>query len=211
VSGSRRRWAAVAGAVVLALTCAACTSTGAAGSRAPAVGPAVSARPGAASAQPVIPSGQPYPPGRSLDAEAHVPRLGDVDERDPTAVAKAWATLAYSYDTGFDSTPHDAALRAARYLTDDLAAELRRTTPYAAPGAEWNIWAWHSAWTTVAIGMGNEPRPPDTAGTAYRQLVVRGTARAKGGWTGVGPHASVYLTLVRTVGVWRIAELRAYP
>ncbi|MGC4947959.1 hypothetical protein ACLQ2N_17410 [Streptomyces sp. DT224] len=190
---------ALAFAGTLALTLAGCASgeddapapTSSAGSSAPAAKvPAASSRP--------------------LDADAHVPRVRRIDERDASAVALAWAELSYGYDTAYDAHPHAARLRAARYLTPEKAALAKSYSPTSGPGAQWNAWASHRAWTEAhaALADADEDAEPDTGTRAYRVVSVDGTARGRDGWEGTGPRLHAYLTLTRTgrEAPWRIRE-----
>ncbi|WDM12004.1 hypothetical protein J3S85_10945 [Streptomyces lavenduligriseus] len=152
----------------------------------------------------------PLPSGRGLDADAHVPAPPKADESDATAVAEAWARIAYSHDTAYDTSPHDAALRAARFLTPRGAAALREYRPVSGPGDQWNTWAGHRAWTTVDVEADLDgDAPPDAPREAYRALFVKGEAHGRDGWRGEGPRVNVFLKLTR-VGPgrpWQVADV----
>ncbi|MFG2405353.1 hypothetical protein ACGFR8_13645 [Streptomyces brevispora] len=145
-----------------------------------------------------------------LDADAHVPRPRQIDERDASAVALAWAELSYGYDTAYDAHPHVARLRAARYLTPEKAAMARSYSPASGPGAQWSVWASHRAWTQAhaALADPDEEAEPDTGTRAYRVVSVDGTAHGRDGWKGQGPRLHAYLTLTRTTKdtPWRVSE-----
>lgn len=162
-----------------------------------------------ASPQPSIAPKAPVPPGKPLGPDAHVPTPRVVDDNDATAVSKAWAEVTYGYDTKYDTSPHDAVLRAARWLTERRIAAERDYRPASGSGSEWNTWAAHRAWTTVTVGVELEDDAPrDGETTAYRSLVVAGTAHGRDGWTGDGPRLNAYVKLVRTaVGApWRVDD-----
>ncbi|KAF4410152.1 hypothetical protein [Streptomyces lycii] len=152
----------------------------------------------------------PVPSGKPLDKDAKVPEPGPVDDRDATAVAQAWATAAYSYDTAYDAGPHDAVLRAGRYCTEKLAAADRSHRPAAGSGPEWAAWAEHRAWTRVKLEVESDgDAPADTATTAWRQLAVTGTAKGRDGWEGDGPrlHAFVELRRGGEGEPWRVNQV----
>ncbi|MFY1636172.1 hypothetical protein ACN27F_23340 [Solwaraspora sp. WMMB335] len=222
---SRPRSAAVLTTAILLVGLAACSPTGPSVPAVPSAGrspgsPAIGPEPSPAGAVPTTVAAPgavddtsvgPYPTARTPAPDARVPTVGAVDLADPTAVATAWAIHAYSYDTLYDATPHNAVLRATRYLTPEAAAVEHSYMPYAAPGARWNAWAAHEAWTSVQVTVGNEPHPPDTGTTAYRQLIVEGIAHGRDGWTGPGPHVVLFFTLDRDLWTgWLVAEVRAY-
>ncbi|WP_234044743.1 hypothetical protein [Streptomyces adelaidensis] len=166
---------------------------------------------GTASAEPSIAPKAPLPSGKPLGADARVPSPTGVDDTDATAVAEAWAEVAYGYDTKYDSGPHDAVLRSARWFTTAKAKAERSYHPASGAGEQWNSWAAHKAWTTVEVEFDDDgDAPPDSARDAYRALFVDGTAYGRDGWTGTGPQATVYLKLVRSGKgePWRVDDVR---
>ncbi|THA70660.1 hypothetical protein E6P78_08735 [Streptomyces sp. A0958] len=196
---TRLRTTAVAFAVAVTLVLAGCARSkdGDAAPTSPASPSAPLVKVPAASSQP-------------LDADAHVPRPRQVDEHDAGAVALAWAELSYGYDTAYDAHPHAARLRAARYLTPEKADLAKSYSPVSGPGAQWNAWASHRAWTEAhaALADPDEDAEPDTATRAHRAVSVDGTAHGRDGWKGPGPRLHAYLTLARTGkdAPWRIRE-----
>ncbi|GGV18324.1 hypothetical protein GCM10010260_67650 [Streptomyces filipinensis] len=163
-----------------------------------------------ASAGPSFVPKAPVPSGKALGPDAHVAHPGNVNGTDASVVAKAWAELAYSYDTKYDTSPHDAVLRASRWFTERKAADERQYQPASGPGVEWNTWAKHHAWTTVTVSSELEDDAPrDSKTVAYRSLVVRGTAHGRDGWTGTGPRLNAYVKLVRSVAgaPWRVDDV----
>lgn len=164
----------------------------------------------ATSEPPFIPKA-PLPSGKSLGPDAHVPNPTGVDETDATAVAEAWTQVAYGYDTKYDTGPHDAVLRSARWFTAAKAKAERSYRPASGAGEQWNSWAAHQAWTTVEVEPDDDgDAPSDSARDAYRALFVDGTAHGRDGWTGTGPQATVYVKLVRSGKgePWRVDEVR---
>ncbi|MGW1004951.1 hypothetical protein [Streptomyces sp. NPDC002520] len=169
------------------------------------------ARPGgSASATPSFVPKAPLPSGKALGPDAHIADPGGVKGTDAGAVAKAWAELAYNYDTKYDSGPHDAVLRASRWLTEREAKAESRYRPESGPGYQWITWAKHRAWTTVTVTSELEDDAPvDSDTVAYRSLVVEGRAHGRDGWSGTGPRLNAYVKLVRsTVGTpWRVDDV----
>ncbi|MEV5435316.1 hypothetical protein AB0K80_04680 [Streptomyces sp. NPDC052682] len=163
-----------------------------------------------ASAEPSVAPKAPVPSGSPLGPDAHVATPGSVDDEDATEVSKAWAETAYSYDTKYDTSPHDAMLRSARWFTPRKAAAERSYRPASGPGDDWNTWARHRAWTTVTVSSELEDDAPrDGAKVAYRSLVVEGTAHGRDGWTGRGPRLNAYVKLVRSAAgrPWRVDDV----
>ncbi|GHH88275.1 hypothetical protein GCM10017771_32820 [Streptomyces capitiformicae] len=163
-----------------------------------------------ASAEPSFVPKAPVSSGKPLGPDAHVPDPGAVDDSDPTAVSKAWAEMTYSYDTKYDASPHDAGLRAVRWCSKRKADAERSYRPASGPGADWNTWAQHRAWTTVTVSIEQEDdSPKDGKQVAYRSLVVEGEAHGRDGWTGRGPRLTAHTKLVRSsVGEpWRVDDV----
>lgn len=139
------------------------------------------------------------------------PRPGlpkNVDANSADAVSQAALTVMWTMDTAIDVSQHDAILRALPYLTPEYAAEIVATPPRSGPGAEWQSWADHKAWTTVTLESAAEfGRPTDNATTAYRQWSVTATPQGFGGWTGepVVLAAFVVLTRASAGASWKVS------
>ncbi|WP_308114275.1 hypothetical protein [Streptomyces brasiliscabiei] len=164
-----------------------------------------------ATSEPPFTPKAPLPSGRPLGPDAHVPSPTGVDDEDATAVAEAWTEVAYGHDTKYDTGPHDAVLRSARWFTAAKAKAERSYRPAGGAGDQWNSWAAHKAWTTVEVEPDDDgDTPPDSSRDAYRALFVDGTAHGRDGWTGTGPQATVYVKLVRSGKgePWRVDEVR---
>ncbi|MCN9241340.1 hypothetical protein NGF19_11155 [Streptomyces sp. RY43-2] len=164
---------------------------------------------GQASNEPSFTPKAPVSHGKPLGPDAQVPTPGVVDDNDATAVAKAWAEVVYGYDTKYDTSPHDAVLRATRFFTERKAAAERSYQSASGPGDGWNTWAKHQAWTKVTVSSELEDDAPrDAEQLAYRSLIVDGTAIGRDGWTGTGPRLNAYVKLVRSsVGKpWRVDD-----
>lgn len=198
-------------AVALLLTLAACGTmpSDPTADPAPPGTTATTAMPSAGA--PAGPSPQPYPTGSAGTPRGPLTDPKQVDGQDPDAVTRAALTVMYTIDTTIDTTPHDATIRATPYLSDAYAAALRNHQAMTAPGAQWQTWTEHHAYTTVALQPAEDPgRPSDTATTAYRHYQITTTAHGDDGWTAPGTTAVAFVQLSRaTAGApWRIATLR---
>ncbi|GGN86368.1 hypothetical protein GCM10011579_078120 [Streptomyces albiflavescens] len=154
----------------------------------------------------------PLPSGRPLGADARVPSPSGVDGTDATEVSEAWAEVAYGYDTKYDSGPHDAVLRSARWFTAKKDAAEWSYRPACGAGNDWNTWAGHKAWSTMDVTADDDgDGPVDTAVAAHRALFVDCTAPGHAGWTGTGPRANVCLKLTRAGRgqPWHVDEVTA--
>ncbi|MEN8649741.1 hypothetical protein ABCR94_03555 [Streptomyces sp. 21So2-11] len=195
----RTRVTALALALALALTLAGCTRA------------EDGAAPTPSATRSTPPVKAPAASSRPLDGDAHVPSPRGIDERNATAVALAWAELSYGYDTVYDAHPHAATLRAARYLTREKAALEKSYSPAAGPGAQWNTWAGHRAWTEANATLidADEEARTDESTRALRVVSVDGKAHGRDGWKGPGPRLHAYLTLTNPgkSAPWRVHEI----
>lgn len=163
-----------------------------------------------ASAEPSFTPKAPVPSAKPLGPDAHVPDPGAVDDDDPTEVSTAWAEMTYGYDTKYDTSPHDAVLRSLPWCSKRKATAERSYQSASGPGADWNTWARHRAWTTVTVSIELEDdSPQDTEKVAHRSLVVEGEAHGRDGWTGHGPRLTAYTKLVRSTAdePWRVDDV----
>lgn len=152
---------------------------------------------------PAYPSGTPGTPRGNSPAA--------VNERNPDAVARAALTAMYASDTRIDTSPHDAIVRAARYMTTKYAAELKAAQPHAAPGAQWQEWTDHHSYTIATITESNDAgRPADTPTTAYRQYTVSATAHGDAGYTDTEQVGTAFVELTRDAAgdPWRVATVQ---
>ncbi|MFC8178734.1 hypothetical protein ACFULT_07665 [Rhodococcus sp. NPDC057297] len=127
---------------------------------------------------PAIPAQQWNPgdtPPESIDpvrtpppAATTLPNGVDVDRTDPDSVAAAALTIWFTWNTGVDAGPGDAAARTAPLLTADYAREITATTAQSSPGAQWLSWASRSAVVAPTFAIDDEPTPPQTDDVAYR-------------------------------------------
>jgi hypothetical protein len=169
---------------------------------------AVSSTPPATTPTPSTPA-EAYPTGTPGTPRGSSP--AHVDQHDPDAVARAALTVMYASDTRIDTSPHDAIVRAARYMTTKYAAELKAAQPHAAPGAQWQQWTDHHAYTTATITEANDAgRPADTPTTAYRQYTVSAVAHGDAGYTDTQQVGTAFVELTRAAAAdpWRVATVQ---
>ncbi|MFI7241770.1 hypothetical protein [Streptomyces qinglanensis] len=188
----------------------------------PRAGATPSASGSSASESSASPGGASHPPSPSGSAEAEkkppgtpeggVPRPGDVDEKDPDEVAEGTLTAMWTHDTTVDDGPGDAARRTADagWLTRSYARTLGGRRAGSAPGAQWQRWADHRAYTTVALDRTEDAaKPEDTDTVAWRQLTVTTTPHGRDGWTREPASVVAYVHLVRKSADadWRVADV----
>lgn len=180
----------------------------------PAVGRSLSpwststpARPGTSSASPSSSSTPPTAsPGRP---ESPAPRIAGptpATASTPNVAALAGVKAIESSDTTVDADPHDTVARAAVWLTPAFAAQVTAYPPVAAPGATWNGWAAHRAYVVVTTRLGGDEHPPDTATTAYRQVLVVLHPTGRDAWHSAAVTAVVSVSLAKVGRQWRLAS-----
>lgn len=132
-----------------------------------------------------------------------------VDLRSPDSVGAQFVSLAWTSDTVVDRTPADAARRAAKLATPALAQQLRAAVSAAAPGAQWQTWTAHHAYTRVQLLPNHDNgQPGDTTTTAVRSWQVQVTPVGDNGWTSSPQTIVVYLALTKSTGQWAVSDLR---
>lgn len=129
-----------------------------------------------------------------------------VDSPDPGAVALAAVATVLEWDTRTDTSPADAAVRAARWLSPVLRTEL------ASPTRTYSTWLdleQHDGYTTAVAHRADEySQPEDTATTAYVQVSATVTFHGRDGWEYTRPAQLVRVTLQSASGgTWLISEL----
>lgn len=134
---------------------------------------------------------------------------------DPTAVSAAAVIIQWTMDTVTDASQYQAELRSAPFLAPAYLAQLKASPPIAAPGAQWDQWAAHRAYTTVSLVAepDGQDQPADTPTTAYRQWGITVTPRGTSGWTGASQEATVFVMLTRTGSgqPWLVSTLYVDP
>lgn len=153
----------------------------------------------------------PYPGPRpdsvpGLEPVPAVPPL--VASASADQVAKAGLEVMFLWYCDRDTGPASATRRALAYLAEPMSRDVLAAPPVAAAGAQWDLWASHSAVLTPRVTPGNDPAPPDTPTTVHRQYQVTQTVRGgDDGWVGPDQVTTVFVTLVRTPEGWRISDL----
>lgn len=129
----------------------------------------------------------------------------------PDAAALAATTAWLSHDTRVDARPNDTARRLALpWLAPALRRQVLAFTSAAAPGAEWAQWSSRHAHATVVPELGGDDHPPDTADTAWRQVVATINLRGDAGWTDT-VQRTIFVQLGLVDGRWLVTDLRTAP
>ncbi|WP_207890901.1 hypothetical protein [Rhodococcus sp. Eu-32] len=158
--------------VTALLTAAIPTACGRSGTSEPAEGPSIPAQhwnPGDTPAESIDPVRTPPRAATALPGDI------DVDRGDPDSVAASTLRIWFTWDTGVDAGPNDAAARTAPLLTDTYSREITSTTAQSNPGAQWLSWAAHGAVLVPSLVVDDEPTPPQTDEIAYRAYRVTQT------------------------------------
>ncbi len=160
-----------------------------------------------------VPRPGPYPPPRpdSLGGAAPVPAEAPPASASPDQVARAGLAIMYSWYTGSapdsDTGLASATRRALAYLAPPMSTDVLAAPPVAAPGAQWDSWAAHTAVLTPTITPGTDDTPAATPSTIYRQYEITQTVHSTDGWTTAAHLSTVFVTLGHTPWGWRIAEV----
>lgn len=142
-----------------------------------------------------------------------VPDPAAVDDADPTAVAVAALTAAYSFDAASDASAEDAMARVQAWLAaphDDAAYDLDGLRQDVQ--RDWEQWAQHQAFASInAIDPHTtDVDTPDTATRAERRFYVRMTPIGRDAWNGplVEHQWFAFLARASAAEPWRIVELQ---
>jgi hypothetical protein len=205
--------AALLGVVLLATTgCssdtpAAPTPASSTPSATPAPIPAPTATPGISVSSPPSASAPAMPtgtPGRPRGITTTT-----VDTTSADAVASAFVTTTFAYDSATDLSEFDAQVRSAVYATPTFATEL--TTPLAQTGsAVFTTLLAHQGFTTVALAPNTDDgQPADALRSAARSYAVTVTGQGADGWSAPLDAATVYVMLTRTgaSAPWQVASV----
>jgi hypothetical protein len=198
-----RRAAAAAAVVAAVLTAASCSSTH---STVTTVG---GTAPGPSASGSSFPTSEPLPTGTAGSPPVPLPAPSTVNDQDASAVSKAVVTIQWTMDTTIDTSQYQAELRSARFLTPSYLANVKAHPPVAAPGAQWNEWSSHRAYTTVATLAEHDDQPADSATEARRQWGITVTPHGRDGWTGSPTTATVFVTMsrARTGSPWLVSAI----
>jgi hypothetical protein len=154
----------------------------------------------------------PLPAGAKATPRGGVTKPDDVDQRDAGAVAWAALQVMWTFDTTVDSGPQDAALRAADagWLTKAYAKRLRAYQPRSVPGAQWQEWTDHRAYTVALLRKTEDAaKPADTDTEAWQQWTVDASPVGRDKWAGEPTTVVAYVHLTRTAAdeTWRVADV----
>ncbi|ORM35517.1 hypothetical protein BFL43_09355 [Williamsia sp. 1135] len=148
----------------------------------------------------------PQQPSTSAALPSALPPGVVVDRLDPTSVALAAARVWFGWDTTTDTSPYQAALRAAPLLTDACAKRLASSPPTGSPGQDWTDLATQRAQARVDAQLGAEDQPSDSESRAVRLVAV--TQR----WDATAPVAprrviaQIALIKTRSDGRWSVTS-----
>ncbi len=196
-------------AVLAATVGLVCGVTGCASSSTPAS--TSSTHPAAATSLPVVvPSvtASAYPTSTSTAQPRGLPGgPRGVNTSSSLAVATRFLQMSYSQDTVIDDSPWDALKRASVLATPSYAAQVLGSPPVAAPGAQWNLWAAHHAYTRVTLTrQPAQDEPAPTSASAFYTFVVH--VAVVGVASTVAPvTVFVHVTRANTDVPWTVASL----
>jgi hypothetical protein len=88
-----------------------------------------------------------------------------------------------------------------------MRAQVQGAGPTAPPDAEWQAWTAHQAHARVAVVLGGDEYPADTALVAWRQTTSTIHLTGKGGWTATATRTD-WLRLSHTTGAWCVQSVR---
>ncbi|WP_326807123.1 MULTISPECIES: hypothetical protein [unclassified Streptomyces] len=152
----------------------------------------------------------PSPSSSGGTPKGGIPKPGDVDQGDADAVGEGTLKAMWTSDTTIDSGPQDATVRTADagWLSEKYEKQLRGHRSRSAPGAQWEKWTHHRAYTKVEVAKTEDAaRPDDTDTEAWRQWTVTTTPHGRDGWKPKPTTVAAYVQLVRSApdADWRVA------
>lgn len=151
----------------------------------------------------------PYPTSTSTAMPRGLPQgARGLASSESLAVATRFVRMSYAQDTAIDDSPWDALKRASVLATPTYAAQILGSAPVAAPGAQWNLWAAHHAYTRVTVSQqATQDQPEPTTTSAFYTFVV--AVRVVGVSSAVTP-LTVFVRVARatTDQPWRVASLK---
>lgn len=152
---------------------------------------------------------QPLPTGTTkLYPRGMKKGLEHVNRADAAATATTFLTALNAVDTTMDTTPWNAADRAAQLATSSYAAQLRQQV-IAAPGAAWNAMSAAKGYTTVAVKqIPSDDTPPSSSTDQYLTFQVVVTTH---GVKAEPLTSSTFVHLQRATsgGGWQVASSAA--
>lgn len=192
--------AVLIGIGIIAL-CSGCTGSSGAARAAASPATAASTTSQATTSRPQRSTASPEP-APSWAQPAHV------DAGNATDVGRAALAVMFTQDTVTDTSSMQAQIRAGAFLQPAYLAALK-AVPVTAPGAQWETWAAHRAYTSTQVTVGTDTRPTDTETLAERQYSVVVTPIGRDGWRGAPESFTAFVELTRTSASapWRLAAV----
>lgn len=131
-----------------------------------------------------------------------------VDRSDPEQLAQAAVKIWFSWDTGSDDGPNDAAARTAPLLTAEFADSLFSTGSNN-PGGQWLTWAEQDAVVTPTWRLLPDQGAPQAADRKFFVYEVQQIARTpEGNQIGKPAITSAWVICVRTAAdFWEVSQL----
>ncbi|OZD06484.1 hypothetical protein CH275_09700 [Rhodococcus sp. 06-235-1A] len=117
-------------------------------------------------------------------------------------------TTSFTWYPSTDTSSTDAFLRARRWFTDNLAAQLSTpATTERGPGAQWEQWKEEDAEITATVSIGCSGCPADTAERIYRVAEITQSAVTSDATVPVDSTTTVWVSAVLTAAGWSVDTL----
>ena len=124
-----------------------------------------------------------------------------------TAIRQA-LTTSFTWYPSTDTSSTDAFLRARRWFTDNLAAQLSTpATTERGPGTQWEQWKEEDAEITATVSIGCSGCPADTAERIYRVAEITQSAVTSDATVPVDSTTTVWVSAVPTAAGWSVDTL----
>ncbi|NKS56191.1 hypothetical protein GS504_01000 [Rhodococcus hoagii] len=134
--------------------------------------------------------------------------LAGVDTSSSRAVAEAVITTMFSVDATRDSTPNQAALRAAPLLSAQYIEALKTSDGQRTDGPLWAQWQDRGVRTTVTMAaLTHTQRPPDTAHEAFPSYRIIQQPIAANGERLEPIQSYIFLFLEHDTTGWKVTNL----
>jgi len=117
-------------------------------------------------------------------------------------------TTSFTWYPSTDTSSTDAFLRARRWFTENLAAQLSPpATTERGPGAQWEQWKEEDAEITATVSIGCSGCPADTAERIYRVAEITQSAVTSDATVPVDSTTTVWVSAVPTAAGWSVDTL----
>lgn len=117
-------------------------------------------------------------------------------------------TTSFTWYPSTDTSSTDAFLRARRWFTENLAAQLSSpATTERGPGAQWEQWKEEDAEITATVSIGCSGCPADTAERIYRVAEITQSAVTSDATVPVDSTTTVWVSAVPTAAGWSVDTL----